>query len=178
LAPLGLGLAAASQAWFDVKDELGEGVLNSISINGENIQSRIGFADLKKKMADAHEYMLDMQEAIDNVTRERDEFMRQNNYNPEDAALSPSKYADLTKQVQDYNATINSIKNQMNANPETKQLDDAYKQLYSIKHAGFGQTLKNLDKSIRDQFTYDQYKEYVRDKRKQEQAQQYSDVLK
>jgi uncharacterized coiled-coil DUF342 family protein len=113
-------------------------VLNSISINGENIQSRIGFAELKDKMADAHEYMLDMQEAIDNVTKERDEFMRKNGYNPEIAALHPERYADLTKQVEDYNTTIGSLKNQIASDPYVKKLDDAYKQIYSIRHAGLG----------------------------------------
>jgi len=61
--------------------------------------------------------------------------------------------------------------------PTLKTLDDAYKQLYSIRKAGILQTAKNVYHGIVDQFTYDQYKDYVANKRAEERRNSYQDAL-
>lgn len=167
-----------SDAWFGLKDMLGAGVLNSISINGENIQSRIGFNEQKKQAAEAHGMMTDLEQAIKELQIERGNFTATTGYNPEYAAAHPTdpEQKQLTDQYNQYTSSIRSLQAQM-ADPTLKTLDDAYKQLYSIRKAGITQTAKDVFHNFADQFTYDQYKGYVADKRAEERRNRYQTTL-
>ena len=161
-------LTGASKLWFNLKDMLGQSVHNSIAVNGENIASRIGFNKFKQNAANAHQQKLNLQEAADNLRKERAAFSSQNGdlTNP-----------DIKSQYDEYTGAINDIERQLQ-DPQLRELDDAYKQIYAYNNATVGEQIGNVFNLVKDKlFTYDQYKDYVAKKRQNEQINRFDTTL-
>lgn len=168
-----------AKVWFDMKDRVGSLALSSIKVNGDNINSRIGFNEAHQEFAKAHQQMLDYQEALGNLKRQQKDFINHTGYSPEVLAANPNnkQVQQLKYQYDQFDAAIKDIEAAMNQDPNLKSLDDAYKQLYASRKASMPDWLRNLYHGLVDLTTWPQYKDYVANKRLNDFKNQYDNLI-
>lgn len=91
--------------------------------------------------------------------------------NPNDPAVKM-----FNEEYKQLKGQINGIEAQL-ADPTLKQFDENYKQLYAIDKEGFWAGLGRKYRDAISAQTYDQYKDYVAQRNKQQDIAAYNKVL-
>lgn len=180
LARVDRGIA---RALFNIKNAAGQTALSSIDTNGTTIEGAMSLLEVKKEALKYHDYRLQLQQSINDLDGRRknlsDTIMRQYGITPETAALNPDdpvlqqfreEYNELTNQIKGIQAQLND--------PQSKQFDDLYKQLYTIDKEGFWASAgRNWRRSVNEAYGYDQYKDYIAQREKERDIADYNNIL-
>jgi len=92
---------------FDIKNAAGATVLSSIDTNGNSIAGNVDLSEYKLRLANNHDYVLQVKQSIKDLEQQRDQ-------------LEPGTERDnLTNNINNLYAQLNR--------PETRDMDDSYK---------------------------------------------------
>lgn len=156
LARLDRGIA---RLLFGIKNRAGSVALNSIDTNGTRYQGEISLRQHEADALKEHQNRLDKQSKIQDLQ------ILQQNYQP-----GSQEYNDAQRSIDNLNIQLND--------PLSIQLDEDYKQFYTINKSGTWDLLKKAYRNyISSEFTYDQYKDYVTKRNRQQDVNQYYNAL-